>query len=353
MKPLAGLDLNGLWDWAALHNEESGELLLKDGGVNGSAVRLVDKECEFIVGPQTALAPHGRGEGWGELGAARYRIGIADCLDAVAEDAQTEEHSAALIALTNELVGEAPSLVAAVPDEQSFSEGARDRLLQTLRRTRSSAISLLWRPVAATLGWAADGSSPPDGAVDGARVAILSIMCDAVYFGHLRLEVKSSKQGDLIVPVRSSGGRIALPGFGGRTVSQGAAAALARSEDIPEAELLAGMHGPWNLAVGQVPETELYRRSNQTWCLLPAPTSPSDITSDCVPDDQVLRGLADADVILIEGAAAGSPAVESGALRALKLRREDPAYSTAGTSSSSSRLSRSERALTPRRSRLL
>ena len=92
--------------------------------------RLVDKECEFIVGPQTALAPHGRGEGWGELGAARYRIGIADCLDAVAEDAQTEEHSAALIALTNELVGEAPSLVAAVPDEQSFSEGARDRLLQ-------------------------------------------------------------------------------------------------------------------------------------------------------------------------------------------------------------------------------
>ena len=149
-------------------------------------------------------------------------------------------------------------------------------------------------------------------------------MCDAVYFGHLRLEVKSSKQGDLIVPVRSSGGRIALPGFGGRTVSQGAAAALARSEDIPEAELLAGMHGPWNLAVGQVPETELYRRSNQTWCLLPAPTSPSDITSDCVPDDQVLRGLADADVILIEGAAAGSPAVESGALRALKLRREDP-----------------------------
>ena len=65
MSGLVGLDLNGLWDWAAFKETESGDPSFRDGGVNGAAISLARYPATFVVGPQTVLAPHGRGPGMG------------------------------------------------------------------------------------------------------------------------------------------------------------------------------------------------------------------------------------------------------------------------------------------------
>ena len=50
MSGLVGLDMNGLWDWAAFKETESGDPSFRDGGVNGAAIRLTRYPATFVVG---------------------------------------------------------------------------------------------------------------------------------------------------------------------------------------------------------------------------------------------------------------------------------------------------------------
>ena len=77
---ITGLDLNGRFDVAARDwSPEDPTLRLDppvtvDGGVAAPVV-VVGGETRprLIAGPQAILAPHGRGEGWGPIGAADRR----------------------------------------------------------------------------------------------------------------------------------------------------------------------------------------------------------------------------------------------------------------------------------------
>ena len=320
MSGLVGLDLNGLWDWAAFKETESGDPSFRDGGVNGAAISLARYPATFVVGPQTVLAPHGRGQGWGALSHSHLRIEISAALKALSAKTMDEDQEAALVALTNELAAGARFSVVAVPDDESFDEGARDLFLHVLRRSRAPAVTLLWRTVAATLGWIGQHKTLPIATKGNPTVGVVSILRDDVHFGDLTLE----EHGSLIVPVRHQAGRVAISGFGGATFSHQAAETLARTVNVSAIDLLCGCHSLWSAAVGEQSSIGLFRQSDGSWRDISPPSITDRLVPTSAPDPEAISRLKAAKAILIEGAAAGQSALVDGALKALNLSADDP-----------------------------
>ena len=93
---LAGIDLNGIHDYCmrsetpgtlprigpeSKSNERPDSDFKIDGGAFSVAVRTgYADDAQVVAGPQAALAPHGRGLGWGEIGDRQRRIRIAEAL---------------------------------------------------------------------------------------------------------------------------------------------------------------------------------------------------------------------------------------------------------------------------------
>lgn len=326
MTALIGLDLNGLWDWAAIHEEETSGDTLKDFGINAAGVRLASNEEAMVVGPQTALAPHGRGQGWAALGHERLRLSHADMLQAITRhDAEVDlqEAEKLLKALFQSLDERAQSAVIAVPDDDSVDEEMRERMLQSLRAARAPSPSLLWRPVAATLGWAAAQTVTPRDLV-GLRVAVVSILRDRVHFGELSLVEKEVRLGPLIVPERRRGGAVVWQDFGGASLAQWAAQRLSQQGDLNAGDILVGSRSPWTLSVGQKAPPELFRMTNRSWLDLTPPDPPSRLDPKGAPSNDIVSRLAKADLLLIEGPGAQAPAVRLGVLNGLGLSSDDP-----------------------------
>ena len=316
MNILAGLDLNGLWDWAAFRDTETEEKL-KDGGINGAAINLQQISETVVVGPQAALASHGRGEGWGSLGNTGLRTNIYDALKKLSENVLDKKYQDALIGLAKELVIGANTTFVAVPDDESFNEGARDRLLRLLEYATPS--KLLWRSVAAVLYWASINDSHSIAPNDDTRVVILSILRENVHFSELKL----TKQNGLVVPVRHKPGQIAIKGFGGASLACGAGSKLAETTGVTVEELLQGLHSLWEIAVGERPRKNLFRHSNGSWDYL-SPSCHSILSPpSCTPDRCLISRLNDAHAILIEGPATNARELVDSILAILKISADD------------------------------
>lgn len=159
---ITGLDLNGRVDLAARDwsSEYDGRRLdppaLIDGGVAADVVMAGgDARSRLIAGPQAILAPHGRGDGWGRIGAVGRRRPLGAAIDHLGEDAA---HAVAVRAAVDALARGATEIVLAVPDLPEFGEAAQGAMIDALRRQRR--VRLLWRPVAAFLDLLDTGALP-------------------------------------------------------------------------------------------------------------------------------------------------------------------------------------------------
>jgi hypothetical protein len=175
LKRLVGIDLNGRLDMAARDWTADGEdendglgpaVHLIRGGTAASVVVTLDERR--VAGPQAVLAPHGRGDGWGDpLGRAERRRSLAAAMDRHGlGQGDTDDLRAARQALARG----ADSIVAAVPDYPGFGEAAQAGLINALSLPRSRA-QLLWRPVAAFIDLMEHGLI--DRAATGRRYRIL------------------------------------------------------------------------------------------------------------------------------------------------------------------------------------
>ncbi len=153
-KRISGVDVNG-WrdvaarDWDPDESESTTEeTVVLEGGTGSVAVKQTSKT--WVGGPQAALAPHGRGGGWGnQIGSTDLRIDLANvCEDFTLDPANC--HDDALRAAVDALSRAAEDVVVAVPDIPAFGEAAQGKVLDLFRGQRRSH-RLLWRPVAAFL----------------------------------------------------------------------------------------------------------------------------------------------------------------------------------------------------------
>src|ERR1700745_1486077 len=119
MRRVSGLDINGWRDIAARDWEiEEPDVELEaarivDGGLGTVAVK--QSSDDWIGGPQALLAPHGRGQGWGERGHPERRVSLAPMFADLRSDiAHTVDEIYA--ATVNALARASDDVVLSVPD---------------------------------------------------------------------------------------------------------------------------------------------------------------------------------------------------------------------------------------------
>lgn len=202
---ISGVDING-WrdvaarDWSPMNSDRT--VVCVDGGVGSVAV--AEALGGWIGGPQAALAPHGRGPGWGDIGNPDRRLQLRDALGRLAEAGP--DARSALKACVEAIARGANNLILAVPDTAQFDEQTRDAILSTLPGHR-----LLWRPVAAFLGAMEGEQIAP--AANGASFDFLIHAGGGLEFQSLRLR-HDPDHGGHYAPEREGTGRLILPQLG-------------------------------------------------------------------------------------------------------------------------------------------
>lgn len=313
MKVALGLDLNGLWDFAA---ESDGEVdrILKDLGIRGSIVRLtgthggLTRSHRWIGGLQAALAPHGRGPGWGrEIGAKENRVFWADVLDAIASDSLTREQAEAATTFLDSLIEEPCSAHVAVPDAESFNESARDRLLRLLSQTRRLRATLLWRPIAAIMGLLDERADnrrfQPE---QDLRIGVLSLMGGGLQFADAKLIRERWREAELWVPERSEAGIEVKQSCARELVIERGLSDLARQMQPVDEESLSTSMTPWRVAVGERAGFEIIRLPNRSWRRVLGDSLPRFDISQCDLPDAFFERIAAVDALIIEGPMAGN-----------------------------------------------
>lgn len=275
MRRWAGLDLNGWHDYAAIGpgpDDEDRRVRLIDGGAgsvvvvrpNADAVRTTS----MIGGPQAILAPHGRGIGWGEVGAVHLRIPLRLTLASVPKN-PTESESAAYRASIQALTQGAERRMLTIPDLTSYGEAERSRILSALGPLSQSSM-LLWRPVAMVLAALEDGLLSADHV--GSDVDLLVHTGEGIEHHRLRLDEAKGFNG-LLAPKRVGYGSLTFPELG-----------LQRMLD--DAERQVGMFNPqlgevkteptrlpirWLAGEIDAGEIEILRRDNGDWIEVACP----------------------------------------------------------------------------------
>ena len=291
-------------------------------GIRSGFIRLQSGEGRWLGGAQAELAPHGRGPGWGTIGASRNRIDTLRVLEAIQESDPDDTIRQALTSALSELVGNTDLAVFAVPDTPAHGEAFRDRYLGLLKRVGGLRPLLLWRPVAALLGWIA--ADPPE-ACAGCRVAILSLMADGIHLAVLSLEKERHGNDWLLVPERSKPGQRIGASFQGQALVEIVQRRLVQESGLSAEVVESGAMSPWRFAVGAQTPQELVRlRSNRGWKKLPRLdyVGPQPDAGDL--EDDVLEGLGAATVLLVEGPFSSNLAWRSEVLAALKARTQLP-----------------------------
>lgn len=200
MRRVVGVDINGWKDVAARDwdpeepEDRPPDVIVLDGGLGGVAIR--QRSGEWTGGPQAALAPHGRGPGWGDLGATDRRISISQTVDELVSG-RDQRHAPLYAASAHALSRGAEDVVIGVPDIPAFDEAAQGRIL-ALFRGEPRPHWLLWRPVAVFLHALETGeiSKESEGALfrflihsgDGIEIQTLRLRRDNDHPGHFAPE---------------------------------------------------------------------------------------------------------------------------------------------------------------------
>lgn len=292
MRRISGLDLNGWRDVAARdwNPDEPEERLITplclDGGIGSVAV--CQSEGDWVGGPQALLAPHGRGDGWGKLGAREGRVAIVDIVEALIAG-QGGVGDPAFGAAVSAMSRGAQEVILAVPDHPRFDEAAQGRVLAVLRRDRR-VYRLLWRPVALFLHALEQGLIPRD--VDGVQIRLLVHCDDGIEAQTLRLRKDSDHSGH-VAPERDGYGTRILPKLGLKKLHERADATVLAANPILSEARCERSTLPLALLFGraQPNQSQILRHNNGNWIEIVAP----DMPCDAIFELQARDGLADGD----------------------------------------------------------
>lgn len=296
MKRWLGLDLNGWHDFAARDWEpEEPDVLapstrMLDGGLESLSVK--QQSGAWVGGPQAQLAPHGRGAGWGSLGATERRRRVL----ALWEDlkaGRNEDTAAAWFAAADALSKSSQTLMLTVPDEPSFDEAAQARTLQALKGRKRPRSFLLWRSVAVFLE--ALNRSVIDKSIERRRVRLLIHSSDGIEVQTLILRQVAEFPGHY-APERDGYGQVMFPELGLRVLEEHMTNAMVDANPELGDGRCERSRLPLRLLFGDasVGESEVLRRNNGTWMEVFVPPLPMDILpavqldKSIVPADQTI-----------------------------------------------------------------
>ena len=143
-----------------------------------------------------------------------------------------------------------------MPD--NLSQEGQTRWLQALRAAAPGRPELLWRPVAAILGWASQLGDEEAGALDGTEIVHVHLGAYVVEVSTLDLRVEWSGPDPIVVPRRHGPGQVAARGdFLGDPI----ATLMKRDRDVHDLDdaslhALMTQERPWRALFGEAPLAE-------------------------------------------------------------------------------------------------
>ncbi|RVK31046.1 hypothetical protein [Sinorhizobium meliloti] len=300
MKKLCGYDLNGWRDQAArnwvLHTDgeevEVAPTMIESGLLGVLVDTGQGTGSELIGGAQAWLAPHGLGDGWGEIGRARRRAAIRDLL--TEGTASVEQLAAALKGLASD----ASFGVVSLDDIPDTSEVLQERLLAALRKIRVSTPLLVWRSVLVALYAIEQGQT--------ARDQTVGVVCQTARgFSVQRLKIRAERGrgGDILAPERKASGMLLPSNWGYERLAQRARDAVVACSISDRTEHLAWARATGCLLLGFPTKPEVLRRSNGDWEVLTPPSS-LELEGLALPD-KLAEELDGCDSVLFESLAEG------------------------------------------------
>lgn len=269
MKKICGYDVNG-WRDVAMRNwllrpgeeiEIEGSFVI-EGSIVPSVVQTGDIKSEkWIGGAQASVAPHGRGEGWGEVGRRDRRIEVRDCI----YDKNVNEN--ALIAIFSGLNREAQFGVAAIDDAPTTTETVQERLLKSLRKAKVSTRLLVWRPVLAALY-----GIEKDILDEGQTVGVICHSSQGFSIQRLKIRKEMGQGNVLLAPERKSAGVLVKSCWGyGDLLQKAKQAIVGDGQSQLDAHLMQAK-AIGKLALGEPVNPEVLRKSNGDWEVIEPPT---------------------------------------------------------------------------------
>ena len=287
---LAGIDLNGIHDYCvrsespdapenrpeSMPNEKPDSDVKIDGGAVSVAVWTGHSgDAEVIAGPQAALAPHGRGPGWGEIG-GRRRVRIAEALCKLEDPDVPSEgfHADAITAAVDTLAGDTDLAVFVIPDTDGFNERAQDKLLRILSRATPRRTELLWRPIAVWLGLRDEIKAVRSEKPEGIHVATVTALGKGVVISKLQLKSRDWNGQEITAPVRTQPG--AFCKWGGAQEARRRAvldAIEAANPDVDRKDIDQQAMMLHSLAAGETVAKEAIRDRKGRWVKLVKPAT--------------------------------------------------------------------------------
>ena len=302
MKKLVGFDLNGWNDFAARNwlevpgqeARETEEPVIIRGGMGSVVVQVKDTahKAEFIGGMQALRSPHGRGDGWGEIGTGS-RCNVSDLLK------NPEEHKDRIASALGSMASiRKTTAVLSIPDLKPLDEDRQEALLAAMQVLQPGRQLLVWRPVLAVLS----ALACPDG-INWDNVGTVGVAGhDARGFASQKLQLQKDR---VFAPERRKPGQLHESAFGLDSLLEQARNALrARCADPARADHVMASQLPWKLALGAACDPEPLRQWNGSWETITPPLEFVPETPD-IPES-LIRRLQGCDVILFETPATGA-----------------------------------------------
>lgn len=298
MKKICGYDLNGRVDRAARNweirpdgEEEVGPIPMGRGLTDPCIVQVgQDTSLRWLGGAQASLAPHGRGEGWGEVGRAERRCHTRNLL--TCDDTPVDKLAAALTGLATG----ARFCAVAIDDHPATSERLQERLLEAMGKGKVGRGLLVWRSVLVLLAYLAEGDLPLTSR-DGLNIGIVGHVDDGFTLQTLRLRQQMAQTHEIFAPERRDTAKVVNSKYGCSGLRNLARARVALGADLTE-EMLDRMSAPAVLAMTGRAGAELVRNRRGDFILMPT----IDWTDhpDLDVETQSFATLTNCDLVILE-----------------------------------------------------
>lgn len=284
-RKLVGYDLNGWCDRAARNwmigpdGEETigADTEFVSGAVLNPAIVQTgeNKNRRWVGGAQAALAPHGRGGGWGEIGDRSRRKSVQTLLSR--EDTPAEQLAAGL----SGLAFGARQCAVSIDDHPARSEFMQERLLTAIARGRLGRGLLVWRSVLSVLGCLSE-QSPLLAATHDQVIGVIGHVAEGFSLQKLRIRRESGHRRQIFAPERRRAAEPINSKLGYQGLSEQAREQVFRTNPNQRGDWAEHAHMPFALALGYKAPPELLRNDRGDFFLV-MPPDQSAVTFDDLP----------------------------------------------------------------------
>ena len=242
--------------------DEVDEVALIESGPLTSVVKVTKNSTfTWVGGHQADIAPHGTGEGWGEIGSKEHRTYLKDLLER--HDSETVIN---LSAVFESRASGADWNVIAVNDTPDTTELVREYILAAAGKAGLRNPMLVWRPVLAAIHAQNENLVLNEKPVSEENtIAIISQSASGLSVQTLRLR---EKDGFHVFERRSTGEEFKGDIGYAALVERARKAAIESDRFSTDTMHLARARSVGRLALGLPCPVETLRQSNGDWCFL-------------------------------------------------------------------------------------